>query len=214
MKKSIPAFIIIACTTLLIPAMAEEIRQLEWKDLVPTYLNSQDPLAGLSQDQKDLVMWVISMLETLPERGPETEEYYEEIDKAMPSLKKAGIDIEKVMKKRKEIQTAIVDDLHGRVVRMPGYLLPLELTGTKVTEFLLVPYVGACIHVPPPPPNQIVYVKTTPKEGYKHKGLYDPVWVTGKMTVKSLTRDLFLVDGSTDVSIGYSLAARKIEPYE
>jgi hypothetical protein len=117
------------------------------------------------------------------------------------------------MKKRKEIQTAIVEDLHGRLVGMPGYLLPLEIIGAKVTEFLLVPYIGACIHVPPPPPNQIVYVKII-KKAYRHKGLNDPVWVTGKMSVKSMTRDLYLVDGSADVSIGYALEARQVEPYE
>ena len=43
---------------------------------------------------------------------------------------------------------------------MPGYLLPLEFSGKLVSEFLLVPWVGACIHTPPPPPNQIVHVKT------------------------------------------------------
>ncbi|MGD8833570.1 MAG: DUF3299 domain-containing protein [Desulfobacteraceae bacterium] len=117
------------------------------------------------------------------------------------------------MSKRKEIQTAIVEDLNGRIVRMPGYLLPLDVIGAKVTEFLLVPYIGACIHVPPPPPNQIVYVKVV-KKAYPHKGLYDPVWVTGKMSVKSMSRDLFLVDGSADVSIGYALDAKQVEPYE
>ncbi|MGD9007308.1 MAG: DUF3299 domain-containing protein [Desulfobacteraceae bacterium] len=213
MKKTVLAFIIMAVTTLSIPALAEEIRQLDWKDLIPKHLNSQDPLAGLPQGQKDLAIWAINMLESLPERIPETEEFYKEIDKAMPALTKAGIDIEKVMKKRKELQTAIVDDLHGRLVRMPGYLLPLEVVGAKVTEFLLVPYIGACIHVPPPPPNQIVYVKVI-KKAYLHKGLYDPVWVTGKMSVKSMSRDLYLVDGSADVSIGYALEAKQVEPYE
>jgi hypothetical protein len=211
MKKIVLAFIIMAATTLSIPALAEEIRQLDWKDLIPSHLNSQDPLAGLTQIQKDAVIWAINMLESLPEREPE--EYYKEIEKAIPSLKKADIDINNVMKKRKEIQTAIVEDLHGRLVRMPGYLLPLEVIDAKVTEFLLVPYIGACIHVPPPPPNQIVYVKII-KEAYRHKGLNDPVWVTGKMSVKSMTRDLYLVDGSADVSIGYALEARQVEPYE
>jgi hypothetical protein len=212
MKKIELAFIIImAATTLSIPALAEEIRQLGWNDLIPGHLTSQDPLAGLSQIQKDAVIWAINMLESLPEREPE--EYYKEIEKAMPSLKEADIDINKAIKKRKEIQTAIVEDLHGRLVRMPGYLLPLEVTGAKVTEFLLVPYIGACIHVPPPPPNQIVYVKNFNK-AYRHKGLNDPVWVTGKMSVKSMTRDLYLVDGSADVSIGYALEARQVEPYE
>jgi hypothetical protein len=213
MKKIALAFFIMAMTTLSIPALAEEIRQLGWKDLIPKHLNSQDPLAGLTQDQKDLAIWVINMLESLPERGPQTEEDYKEIEKDMPSLKEAGIDISKVMKKRKEIQTAIVGDLNGRLVRIPGYLLPLEIIGTKVTEFLLVPYIGACIHVPPPPPNQIVYVKIV-KKGYHHKGLYDPVWVTGKMSVKSMTRDLYLVDGSADINIGYAMEARQVEPYE
>jgi hypothetical protein len=213
MKKIALAFFIMAVATLSIPASAEEIRQLGWEDLIPKHLTSQDPLAGLTQDQKDLAIWVINMLESLPERGPQTEEDFKEIDKAMPSLKEAGIDINKIMKKRKEIQTAIVEDLHGRLVRMPGYLLPLEVIGAKVTEFLLVPYIGACIHVPPPPPNQIVYIKIV-KKAYRHKGLYDPVWVTGKMSVKSMTRDLYLVDGSADVSIGYALEARRVEPYQ
>jgi hypothetical protein len=211
MKKTVLAFIIMAVTTLSIPALAEEIRQLDWKDLIPKHLNSQDPLAGLTQIQKDAVIWAINMLESLPEREPE--EYYKEIVKSIPSLKGADIDIKYVMKKRKEIQTAIVEDLHGRVVRMPGYLLPLEIIGAKVTEFLLVPYIGACIHVPPPPPNQIVYVKIV-KKAYRHQGLNDPVWVTGKMSVKSMTRDLYLVDGSADVSIGYAMEARQVEPYE
>jgi hypothetical protein len=211
MKKIALAFIIMAVTTLSIPASAEEIRQLDWEDLIPGHLKSQDPLAGLTQIQKDAVIWAINMLESLPEREPE--EYYKEIEKSMPSLKKADIDINKVREKRKEIQTAIVKDLNGRLVRMPGYLLPLEIIGAKVTEFLLVPYIGACIHVPPPPPNQIVYVKII-KKAYRHKGLYDPVWVTGKMSVKSMTRDLYLVDGSADVSIGYALEAWQVEPYE
>jgi hypothetical protein len=209
MKKIALAFIIM--TTLFTPVLAEEIRQLGWKDLIPKHLNSQDPLAGLTQIQKDAVIWAINMLESLPEREPE--EYYKEIEKAMPSLKEADIDIINVMQKRKEIQTAIVEDLHGRLVRMPGYLLPLEIIGAKVTEFLLVPYIGACIHVPPPPPNQIVYVKSI-KEAYRHKGLNDPIWVTGKISVKSMTRDLYLVDGSANVSIGYALEARLVEPYK
>ena len=108
------------------------------------------------------------------------------------------------MKKREEIQTTLVEELNGKQVRIPGYLLPLEVSGFKVTEFLLVPYVGACIHVPPPPPNQIVYVKVLQNGGYKNKELYEPVWVTGKMKVTSMVKELYLADGSAGVDIGYS----------
>ena len=76
---------------------------------------------------------------------------------------------------------------------MPGYLLPLEFDGTAVTEFLLVPYVGACIHTPPPPPNQIVHVHAEP--GFETEELYMPVWVTGQMSTEGSTENLNYVDG-------------------
>ena len=55
--------------------------------------------------------------------------------------------------------TAVRAELDGEAVRIPGYMTPLSFDDAEVGEFLLVPYVGACVHVPPPPANQIVYVK-------------------------------------------------------
>jgi hypothetical protein len=212
--KTLRQITIIIYTLLYLPVMAGQVRQLSWDDLIPAYLLSADPLANLSQEEKDLAYWVIYTLETLPERSPETEEDYQEIDKAMPALKKAGIDIDEVMAKRKEIHTSIVKELNGQQVRIPGYLLPLEVSASRVTEFLLVPYIGACIHVPPPPPNQIVYVKIVPKKGYKSKRLYEPVWVTGTIKARSLAKNLYLVDGSADIDIGYTVQAKRVEPYK
>ncbi len=214
MKKSIQIFIIFICTLCCLPALAEKVRQLSWEDLVPAHLLAEDPLADLTEKQKDLVYWVINTLDSLPKRGPDTEEYYQELDKAMPELKEAGIDIDELMAKRKLIQTSMVEELNGQRVRIPGYLLPLEMTDTKVTEFLLVPYIGACIHVPPPPPNQIVHTNITQKEGYIVKGLYEPVWVTGIIAVKSMVKELFLVDGTAGINIGYTMQANRIEPYK
>ncbi|OHC44405.1 MAG: hypothetical protein A3J25_09630, partial [Pseudomonadales bacterium RIFCSPLOWO2_02_FULL_63_210] len=55
----------------------------------------------------------------------------------------------------------VVKELDGQAVKLPGYIVPLDVTDEgRVTEFLLVPYFGACIHVPPPPSNQIVHVTT------------------------------------------------------
>ena len=54
---------------------------------------------------------------------------------------------------------AVRPELNGSTVKIPGFVIPLEGDENTVTEFLLVPYFGACIHVPPPPPNQIIYVK-------------------------------------------------------
>jgi hypothetical protein len=74
---------------------------------------------------------------------------------------------------------AIVPELDGQNVSIGGYVVPLDFDATTVKEFLLVPFVGACIHVPPPPANQIIYVKT--EKGFEVGGAFDPVTVTGKI---------------------------------
>lgn len=97
----------------------------------------------------------------------------------------------------------VVDDFNGETVRLPGYLVPLDLNAEGGTEFLLVPYFGACIHVPPPPPNQIVYV--TAEDPYVLEALFEPVWVTGEFDVVTLSTDL--------AEVAYSLSAGDIEAY-
>jgi len=193
---------------------ADQMRQLTWDDLIPAHLLAEDPMAKYTPEQQDMVYWVINILETLPERNPDTEEYYKEVDEALPSLEKAGIDFKELMTKRRQIRTSVVEKLNGQQVRIPGYLLPLETSQGRVTEFLLVPYVGACIHVPPPPPNQIIHVKYNQKKGYKSSKLFEPVWVTGDIVIKSLLKELFLVDGSAEIAIGYSMQAKGVEPYK
>jgi hypothetical protein len=95
---------------------------------------------------------------------------------------------------------------------MPGFALPLDYEGRQVTQFLLVPYWGACIHTPPPPLNQIVYVTLT-GEG-RELGAYEPVWVAGEMKAETGTRNLFYRDGAADIATGYTLHAELIESYE
>jgi hypothetical protein len=69
----------------------------------------------------------------------------------------------------------------GVTVRVPGFMIPLEDAADIVTEFLLTPYVMACLHVPPPPPNQMIHVKMTGAK--KHKVIWEPVWVQGRLQV-------------------------------
>jgi len=99
--------------------------------------------------------------------------------------------------------TGVRADWNGQVVRLPGFIVPIDYSGTSVTAFILVPYVGACVHVPPPPANQLVFV-TTP-EPYESKGLFEPVNVIGMFGVSSLSTHL--------AEVGYALSADKIEPY-
>lgn len=88
-------------------------------------------------------------------------------------------------------------DLDGKQIRIPGFVIPLEGDDEVVTELLLVPYFGACIHVPPPPPNQILYVKFD--KGVPLQGLWDVVYIVGKLNVEMVESDLgqagYLIDG-------------------
>lgn len=104
----------------------------------------------------------------------------------------------------------LVKELNGQTVRIAGFALPLEFEGKVSKEFLLVPYVGACIHAPPPLPNQIIYVSS--KTGFTSKSLYTPVWVTGQMRTEGGEYNLGYVDGVEDVTAGYSMSGDLIEP--
>jgi hypothetical protein len=92
-------------------------------------------------------------------------------------------------------------DLDHAEVRISGFLLPLAFNGTKVTQFLLVPFVGACIHVPPPPANQLVLVDVD-GSGYATSGLWEPISVTGVLSVSGVSTEL--------AQVGYSLKASAV----
>ena len=113
------------------------------------------------------------------------------------------------MKELKEVWKAapIVESMEGRYVKMPGFVVPLEAEGDKVTEFFLVPYFGACIHVPPPPANQMIYVAMQKGESVKVSGeMFEAVWVTGNLSIKRTSNELG--------DAGYMLYATAIEPYK
>ncbi|MGX9418104.1 DUF3299 domain-containing protein [Vibrio sp. RC27] len=95
-------------------------------------------------------------------------------------------------------------ELDGTLIKIPGFVVPLEGDENTVTEFLLVPYFGACIHVPPPPPNQIVYVKFP--DGAPVQELWDVIYVVG--TLKSEAFD------SEFGQAGYILEGKSIEEYD
>jgi len=96
-------------------------------------------------------------------------------------------------------------------VRIPGYVVPLEFADQKAVEFLLVPTAGACIHTPPPPANQLVHVRYP--RGVEIKGLYDPVWVKGRIEVQRSVQGVRYVDGDASVETSYFMQPALVEPY-
>lgn len=102
----------------------------------------------------------------------------------------------------------LTDDLRavdGQMVKIPGFTVPLEDWATTATEFLLVPYVGACVHTPPPPPNQLVYVQMVDNKVATLDG-WNPVWIEGKLVIEN-TESVY---GDT----GFRVEAQRVYPYE
>ncbi|MBV7326901.1 DUF3299 domain-containing protein [Chloroflexi bacterium TSY] len=109
-------------------------------------------------------------------------------------------------KMQEEFNNAPVNEvLNETLVRLPGFIAPLEYTDNLITEFLLVPYFGACIHVPPPPANQTVLVQAAEGEGIKPEDSYNPIWVMGKLTTEGTTTQL--------AAAGYYIQEAIFEPY-
>lgn len=98
-----------------------------------------------------------------------------------------------------------VEELDGKFVKLPGFVVPLESDeGGLLSEFLLVPYYGACIHTPAPPPNQIVYI--TVDEPFNLTSMYDAFWMIGTIRTENF-------NGMFADSV-YTMKAEKIEKYE
>ena len=152
------------------------VRTLEWADLVPKDFRPDELIARYDAEHD---------LSSLGDDDPRAQEL-----------------MRKLMDLWNEAPT--VEELDGQTVRLPGFVVPLEGDGRKVNEFLLVPYYGACIHVPPPPANQTVHVRTQ-DSGARVRGLFDTVWVTGVVHVERKK--------STLAEAGYQIEAIEVAPY-
>ncbi len=200
-------------------ATTEKVQQITWANLVPQVEIYNDPFLELTPEQKlDLV--VVARTRQLQSGGVDiAPEQTERLTNALKRLEKDHVDIDgllalrgEIAAKRKHAMEAVNETLNEQQVRLAGYVLPLEMDGLKITEFLLVPYVGACIHEPVPPANQIVLVKFA--QGIEVDGRFTPVWVQGKMITQIGTTKLYLIDGTADIPSSYTLEAGSIEAYK
>ncbi|MEL0655459.1 DUF3299 domain-containing protein [Pseudoalteromonas issachenkonii] len=99
----------------------------------------------------------------------------------------------------------VIESYNNKKLRIPGFIVPLESEeGKRISEFFIVPYFGACLHMPPPPPNQIIYVKFD--QGVDLKSLYDAFWFEGTLTINTVENEL----GTS----AYQLKLDNVLPYE
>jgi len=103
------------------------------------------------------------------------------------------------------VSTKVMPELDGQKVRVPGFLVPLTYDAEqRVTSFFIVPYFGACIHVPPPPPNQIIHAQF--EKGSAVADIYDAYWVTGILHTAITQNDT--------ATSAYSLTVTELKLYE
>lgn len=102
------------------------------------------------------------------------------------------------------VSTRTREEFDNTDIRLPGFVVPLEFDDDmNIREFFLVPYYGACIHVPPPPPNQIIFVRYP--EGFQLEALYTPFWVSGTLRLEKIENDTALAM--------YAMDAKEIVEY-
>lgn len=206
------------------PAFSAGPSKLNWEMLMPP----TEPLANFFEDvpfEQQEALRNILYLKNHPS-GDVDEELAARRDEARnrvavdrENLEKQGVDIDGLYGRylvwAAEIErrgTLTEQKYNGLQVSIAGYLLPLNFYPSGTTEFLLVPYFGACIHEPPPPSNQIFYLKSSTP--YAPTSLFEGVMITGTMRVQSEKKDLSFIDGSNEVASGYMLEGERIEPYQ
>jgi hypothetical protein len=126
----------------------------------------------------------------------------DEIDKLLDGSDESNAKIEKL---EAEFNYApVVPELDGIYVKIPTYITPLEFDGqTTASEFLLVPYVGACMHTPPPPANQVVFAESP--EVMNIPDMYEPVWAIGTIYAETVQSNL--------AETGYRMDVKALLPY-
>ena len=204
---------VLSLTTVSLPTYANTAVALEWQDLNSAAQEVTLEMPDLTDQQMRLLQGVIAMSVSKEEQAQQQAVEFKE------TLKEQGINADEVIALRDEyMQTmkasaeAITTEFDGKKVRVPGFIVPLEFSeGMTATEFLLVPVAGACIHMPPPPANQIVRVSFP--EGFQVQNVQYPVWVEGDFSSNKVTEEVYLVDGKSNLTMGYEMDASMIEDY-
>lgn len=212
MKRIIFTICLLCCFAL----NAQDYNVIFWDDLKPK-VDFKDPFKEMNPFQlKTLGKLARLKAKAQKEGSTLSEEEITEKKKLENTLTQNNIDYDylfsnrsKIVEQRKQSIKGLNIELNNKTIEISGYLLPLNFNEGKSNEYLLVPWVGACIHTPPPPKNQIIYVKT--ENWAIAPSLFDAVILVGKITIIEKEANLYLEDGSSTIQTGYSVYNAKIE---
>ncbi|MFD0978237.1 DUF3299 domain-containing protein [Tropicimonas aquimaris] len=190
--------------------------QIGWDDLAPPPATYENPFAALTNEQLDDLRTVLRAQPFAEDELPD--DLQTSVEAARLRLEAQDLNIDwlfeqrqMIMEKRREEAVSTRPDIIGSEIRMPGYLLPLDLKDGRAVEFLLVPTVGACIHTPPPPANQMVHVRYP--AGVEVTGLYTPIWISGTLSSNLSEQTVRYSDGEARIEVSYAMTADLVEPF-
>ena len=216
MLKNIFVILILSVVSI----QAQEFKKIDWSHLKGKMEAYDDPFKKLTGDQiyhLSIYARVMKMEKVSPKRVSDA--MRKEAKDAQDTLKNEGVDIDYLLSQREHIKnmrskaaSSVNVDLNNTNISMSGFMLSLEYDQGMTRKFLLVPTVGACIHTPPPPINQIVFVETTNpiESGTRFKA----VTISGRLLTERMSNNLFLVDGSSDIHSGYYMQTDNILEYK
>ena len=193
--------IVMACLWMLSITVAGANAAADSADAV---LNDTDNLIFETIEWPDLMPpEVLAILLNPPEYIAEIEDGSAE-DQISSQMKSAVNQSEEDAYQQALVSTDVNENLDGAMIRIPGFVVPLEFDEEQtISQFFLVPYFGACLHMPPPPPNQIILVNA-PK-GIQMSALYDPFWIEGQLSTSFQENDM--------ATSAYAMRLQRIEPY-
>lgn len=173
-------------------------------NLMPTWSFAQ------SEQQYELIEWVELMPKSDLEILLDPPEFLNNIEDGSESdnvdtLAEQSASNEKAARFNAALQSVnVIEEFDGRAIKIPGFVVPLDVNENRdVVSFFIVPYFGACLHLPPPPPNQILFGEW--EEGLTVESLEAPMWFEGTIKIETKANE-------TGKS-AYSLKIATVEPY-
>lgn len=166
-----------------ISAEETQFQTVEWVDLIPP-------------EVLEILLNPPAYISEIEDGSPE--------DQITSQISNATLEEEEDVYQRALASTEVNTELDGQSVRIPGFVVPLEFDEAQtISQFFLVPYFGACLHMPPPPPNQIILVDAP--AGVQMAALYEPFWIEGQISTTVSENDM--------AKSAYAMQLHRLTPY-
>ena len=196
------------------PASAGEMAHVDWSQLIDQSVQDyDDPYRDLSPDQL-ISLVTVARLREKAEQGQSIDK--EQLSQNTASLTEKGIDVDDLIAKRwiiaerrERAATSGNKAVDGREVILSGFVIAAPADADGMATAYLVPERGMCSHMHPPPPNQMVRLRLP--GSWQPRAMYQPVQVSGLLSIEPTTRTIQVVDGPMPMNATYSMNVSSIE---